>query len=65
MDHSPQTGDRLTDKSATPDEATVRDWIGPDAFAQWSALRDWISTAYPGVFVPDWTYGGKKHGWSL
>lgn len=43
----------------------VRDWIGPEAFEHWRALRDWIEASYPGVFAPDWIYGGKKHGWSL
>ena len=65
MEYSPQVGNRFTDKSAPPDDATIRDWIGPDAFKQWVALRDWIKAAYPGVFTPDWIYGGKKHGWSL
>ncbi|MFN8682018.1 DUF3788 domain-containing protein [Paracoccus sp. P2] len=65
MDQSPQIGERLTDKSAAPDDALIRDWIGPEAFAQWSALRDWIAAEYPSVFTPDWIYGGKKHGWSL
>ena len=65
MVQSPQIGDRITDKSAPPDDAAVRDWLGPKAFEQWTALRDWIDAAYPGVFVPDWIFGGKKHGWSL
>jgi hypothetical protein len=65
MEHAPQIGDRLTDNSSSPDDAIVRDWIGPDAFTQWSALRDWIAAEYPGVFTPDWIYGGRKHGWSL
>ena len=43
----------------------IRDWIGREAFEHWSALRDWIEASYPGVFAPDWVYGGKKHGWSL
>ncbi|TIO35974.1 MAG: DUF3788 domain-containing protein [Mesorhizobium sp.] len=43
----------------------IRDWIGPEAFEHWTALRDWIEASYPGVFAPDWIYGGKKHGWSL
>lgn len=43
----------------------IRDWIGREAFEHWSALRDWIDASYPGVFAPDWIYGGKKHGWSL
>lgn len=65
MDKPPQIGDRLTDKSVTPDEATIRDWIAADAFIHWVALRDWIAAGYPAVFTPDWIYGGRKHGWSL
>ncbi|SFM93754.1 Protein of unknown function [Pleomorphomonas diazotrophica] len=61
----PEIGDRLTDKSAVPDEAMVRDWMGGAAFGLWTALRDWIAASYPGVFTPDWIYGGRKHGWSL
>ncbi|HZF46020.1 MAG TPA: DUF3788 family protein, partial [Sphingomonadaceae bacterium] len=65
MENSPQAGSRITDKSAPPDDRIIRDWIGSDAFKQWGSLRDWIELAYPGVFTPDWIYGGKKHGWSL
>lgn len=62
---SPEIGDRISDKSAPPDEDTVRDWIGPGAYRHWMKLRDWIDTTYPGVFTPEWIYGGKKRGWSL
>lgn len=65
MEQSPQVGDRLTDKSAPSTGETVRDWIGPDAFAYWKALQDWIESSYSGTFIPEWIYGGKKHGWSL
>ena len=65
MEQSPQIGDRITDKAAPPDDSTVRDWIGPEAFEHWAALRDWIEASYPGVFALDWLYGGKKQGWSL
>ncbi|WP_201314609.1 DUF3788 domain-containing protein [Dyella sp. EPa41] len=58
-------GSRITDKSAPPDDRAVRQWIGPDAFAHWIALRKWIDEFYPGVFEPDWLYGGKNRGWSL
>ncbi|WP_354202379.1 DUF3788 domain-containing protein [Bradyrhizobium sp. JR4.1] len=61
----PQIGDRITDKSAPPDDGTVREWIGPDAFEHWAELRNWIDEFYPGVFAPDWLYGGKNRGWSL
>jgi hypothetical protein len=65
MEQSPQIGDRITDKSAPPNDKTVRDWIGPDAFKHWAELRNWIEACYPGVFAPDWLYGGKNRGWSL
>jgi hypothetical protein len=65
MEQSAKIGDRITDKQAPPDDNTVRDWIGPEAFEHWAELRSWIEISYPGVFAPDWLYGGKKHGWSL
>ena len=61
----PQIGDRIVDKSAPPDDHVVREWIGPEAFARWAKLRSWIDEFYPGVFAPDWLYGGKNRGWSL
>jgi hypothetical protein len=61
----PQVGDRIVDKSAPPDESTVRDWIGPEAFEHWTELRNWIAEFYPGLFTPEWLYGGKSRGWSL
>ncbi len=65
MEQSPQVGDRITDKLAPPDERKVRDWMGREAFEHWASLRSWIDASYPGVFAPDWLYGGKKRGWSL
>jgi len=58
-------GNRLTDKSALPNDGVIRDWIGAELFQHWIALQKWIDASYPGVFVPDWVYGGKQHGWSL
>lgn len=65
MEQSPRIGDKMSDRSAPPDESTVRDWIGREAFGHWTKLRNWIDASYPGVFVPDWLYGGEKRGWSL
>lgn len=65
MEQSPQIGDRITDKSSPPDDRTISDWMGPKGFKHWTDLRRWIEAYYPGVFVPDWIYGGKKRGWSL
>ncbi|CDX11656.1 hypothetical protein MPL3356_110088 [Mesorhizobium plurifarium] len=61
----PQIGDRITDKSAPPDDGAVREWIGPETFERWAELRSWIDESYPGVFTPDRLYGGKNRGWSL
>ncbi|CAM2155328.1 DUF3788 domain-containing protein [Pararobbsia alpina] len=60
-----QIGDRMADKFSEPDERTIRDWLGPEAFEHWVELRKWIDEFYPDVFQPDWIYGGKKRGWAL
>jgi hypothetical protein len=65
MNQSPEIGDRITDKAAPPDERMVRKWVGPEAFKHWTELRRWIDKSYPGLFAPDWLYGGKNRGWSL
>ncbi|TPK16740.1 DUF3788 domain-containing protein [Mesorhizobium sp. B2-5-9] len=64
-DTLPQIGDRITDKSAPPDDSAVCQWIEQEAFKHWAKLRRWIDEFYPGVFAPDWLYGGKNRGWSL
>lgn len=64
MEQCPQPGDRLTAASA-PDAATVRDWIGAEAFEHWRRLQRWIDENYRGVFAPEWLNGGRKRGWSL
>ena len=65
MEQFLQIGSRITDNSAPPDDGTVRDWIGPSAFEHWTELQSWIEEFYPGLFTPEWLYGGKKRGWSL
>jgi hypothetical protein len=65
MEQPLQIGDRIADGSAPPDEGAIRDWIGRGAFEHWAALRNWIAEFYPGVFAPEWLYGGRKRGWSL
>lgn len=42
LEQFPEIGDRIIGKSASPDESTVRDWIGPEAFEHWSQLQSWI-----------------------
>ena len=40
-------------------------WIGNKAYKYWQQVTKLIVALYPDVFVPEWIYGGKKHGWSL
>ncbi|WP_454854647.1 DUF3788 domain-containing protein [Rhizobium binxianense] len=61
----PQIGDRITGNSTPPDDGTIREWLGSEAYGQWIELRTWIDESYRGVFTPDWLYGGKTRGWSL
>ena len=61
----PEVGTRIIAKSAPPDDNEVGKWLGPEAFGHWAELRNWIEKFYPGVFAPDWLYGGKNRGWSL
>lgn len=65
IEQKPEIGDRISGKSAPPDEGAIRRWIGSEAFAHWKALRSWIDLSYPDVFTPEWLYGGKKRGWVL
>jgi hypothetical protein len=65
MEHATQIGDRIVDKSSEPDEDSLLQWVGQEAFQYWVELRSWIGASYPGVFEPDWLYGGKRRGWSL
>ena len=61
----PETGDRIVEKGAPPDEARLSEWLGATAFRHWRAMADRIEAAHPGVFRPDSVYGGQRHGWSL
>lgn len=65
MEQPAQTGDRMTDNSVPPDNNMIRGWVGPEAFWHWNELRNWIDVNYPGVFAPEWLFGGKRRGWSL
>ena len=56
---------RLTDPEAPPKPQQIRNWIGSAGNACWMRAADMIERNYPGVFAPEWLYGGKKHGWSL
>lgn len=56
---------RMTDQNHSPSEAEVEEWVGKEAFRYWKQVTDRIEERYPGIFVPEWLFGGRKHGWSL
>ena len=51
--------------STKPTVHQFTSWMGPRAGDRWRHLQGFIQDNYPGVFAPEWLYGGKKHGWSL
>lgn len=60
-----QSRPRMLDGTGEPDAASVSDWIGVRNYRRWTNLLDFIEENYPGVFTPDWIFGGKKYGWGL
>ncbi|MDR1994247.1 DUF3788 domain-containing protein [Azonexus sp.] len=57
--------ERLTDPSSPPDDSALAAWLGDQPYQLWKELAELIERDYPGVFIPEWLFGGKKHGWSL
>lgn len=55
----------MLDRTGQPDADAVLNWIGPENYLRWTQILQFIETNYPGVFSPDWLFGGKKHGWAL
>ena len=60
-----ETGQRMLDGSKQPDARQIAAWLGPVNYKRWKNILQFIETNYPGVFAPDWQFGGKKHGWGL
>lgn len=56
---------RMTQPGHPPSDADVAAWIGNTAYQYWTLIQHLIEANYPDVFVPEWLFGGKKHGWSL
>lgn len=56
---------RLTRPGLPPENSEIADWLGADVFEYWQSLTKFIEQSYPDVFLPEWLFGGKKHGWSL
>jgi hypothetical protein len=60
-----ELGQRMVDKGSEPDAESVVKWIGVRNARRWLRLLEFIEGNYPGVFTPDWIFGGKKYGWGL
>ncbi len=56
---------RMTRPGGPPNHSEVAAWIGENAFDYWKHVTCLIDRNYRNVFVPEWLFGGKKHGWSL
>jgi hypothetical protein len=56
---------RMTQGDNPPSTSEIAQWIGKGAYQYWARVTQLIEQHYPGVFVPEWLFGGKKHGWSL
>ncbi len=56
---------RMIQPGSPPKDSEVAAWVGENAFEYWRQITSLIHRNYPGVFVPEWLFGGKKHGWSL
>jgi hypothetical protein len=52
----PEAGARLVDRSSSPSDDPGTGWA-----SHWYALCGWIDENYPGIFEPDWVFGGAKH----
>ena len=55
----------MLESAAPPDMKSLIAWLGEESYQRWKQIVDVIDSGYPGVFSPDWIYGGKKHGWNL
>lgn len=58
-------GVRMTQRDKPPSDSEIADWIGKAAHKHWKKVMGLIDQEYPGVFIPEWLFGGAKHGWSL
>ena len=56
---------RMIDSKRPPSPVQIHKWIGDTAYRFWMRLTTLIEKNYPHVFIPEWLFGGTKHGWSL
>lgn len=60
-----ESTNRMTEPGNQPTDSAVAEWVGEGAYQYWKQITQLIAEIYPNVFIPEWLYGGKKHGWSL
>lgn len=60
-----ESSSRITQRDNQPRDPEIAGWIGKEAYKYWQQVIHLIERNYPGVFVPEWLFGGEKHGWSL
>lgn len=60
-----QPGKRMLNGEEQPDERSLSAWLGDEDYRRWTHVAGFIEDSYPGVFAPEWLFGGKKHGWGL
>ena len=51
---------RMTQSLNPPSDIEVREWIGKKAHEYWKQVTHIIERDYPGVFSPEWLFGGKS-----
>lgn len=60
-----ESSPRLNEPGSPPTPGQLESWLGKKAFGFWRQVEKIIAEKHPGVFAPEWLYGGKKHGWSV
>jgi uncharacterized protein DUF3788 len=65
MEYMNEPNSRIIQGDNPPSDPEIAGWIGKEAYKYWKQVTHLIEQNYPGVFVPEWLFGGKKHGWSL
>jgi hypothetical protein len=58
-------GQRMLDGGGKPSTSDVSKWVGVTNYKRWTHIIKFIEANYPGVFIPDWLFSGKKYGWAL
>ena len=57
--------DRIIRPGGPPSHSEIAEWIGDEAYTYWMEVIRLIEREYPDIFIPEWLFGGRKHGWSF